>query len=428
MFQSRTPRATITVALTAFLAFSTTMVDATAEADAQQILDRVGSFHSQQDHLSVAMTMELLQKIDENSSTYSSKGFHHLTRPNLYRAETVADGARTTVISNGKDLFLTGPRSQGLYYMEPAPKTLDDIFSGDALPAGLLFTNIDMIWNILLSTDPAEMFLREGTTLSLGEGTDDHYHLHVDNGELVLRMDVPRAGDPVISRAVIDLTRATRQSLAGRIGEDAANSLDITVEAGFDLEWTFGEGAGPNEEMLVIPPGPEYTRAKTALGGLGFMNERAPAFEMIGRKGGSVTLTSATSNEEVVIPHKEGAPGVVVLQFWASWCGPCVASMPSTNELAGELKEHGVTFIAVNNGESAETISSYISNNSYNHLEFVKDERRLASQAYGVMGIPQISIVDADGIVRNVYTGFSPLMKELIREDVMKLVAEAASN
>lgn len=229
----------------------------------------------------------------------------------------------------------------------------------------------------------------------------------------------------MITEAIIDMTESARAQLANRIGEQAAARANISTMGKYKLEWVFGAEAAPDASDLAIPPDPEMTQARSTLGGLGIMSERAPAFRLIGEKARNVSLASLTSGREVSLPHgEEAAPGVSVLQFWASWCAPCIRSMPDINDLAGEFEEQGVRFFAVNFGEPKTAVEKYKEDNGYESLDFLVDERRLASEAFGVMGVPQITIVDSEGVIRHVYTGFSPLLKEIIRKDISNLVAE----
>ena len=52
---------------------------------------------------------------------------------------------------------------------------------------------------------------------------------------------------------------------------------------------------------------------------------------------------------------------VILLDFWATWCGPCVKAMPEVEAVAKKFKEKGLVFYAVNAGEDAATIKEFLS-------------------------------------------------------------------
>ena len=100
-------------------------------------------------------------------------------------------------------------------------------------------------------------------------------------------------------------------------------------------------------------------------------------------------------------PHKlsdfRGMP--VVLNFWASWCGPCKMEMPDFNEKAAEL-EGKVQFLMVNltdgSQETVETASAFIAAQGYTFPVFY-DADQEAAYVYGVRSIPTTYFIDAQG-------------------------------
>ena len=100
-------------------------------------------------------------------------------------------------------------------------------------------------------------------------------------------------------------------------------------------------------------------------------------------------------------PHKlsdfRGMP--VVLNFWASWCGPCKMEMPDFNETAKEL-EGKVQFLMVNltdgSQETVETASAFIAAQGYTFPVFYDTDQE-AAYVYGVRSIPTTYFIDAQG-------------------------------
>lgn len=101
----------------------------------------------------------------------------------------------------------------------------------------------------------------------------------------------------------------------------------------------------------------------------------------------------------------EQAGKVVLVNFWATWCGPCVREMPDIAKLYDEYTDGDeVEFILVNCGESAKTVQAFLDRNKYT-LPVAYDTSRTISSAYGVNAIPRTVIFGKDGKVVKDYTG-----------------------
>ncbi|MDO8461609.1 MAG: TlpA disulfide reductase family protein [Deltaproteobacteria bacterium] len=96
---------------------------------------------------------------------------------------------------------------------------------------------------------------------------------------------------------------------------------------------------------------------------------------------------------------------VVLLNFWATWCPPCRAEMPSLQRLQGLLGEKGFQILAVSVDEEGwPVIQSFLKVVPVSFPVFW-DERAEASEAYGVSRLPESFLIDQKGIVVRRYTG-----------------------
>jgi uncharacterized protein (TIGR03435 family) len=86
---------------------------------------------------------------------------------------------------------------------------------------------------------------------------------------------------------------------------------------------------------------------------------------------------------------------VVVLEFWATWCGPCVAAFPHLNELADKFKGQPVQFIAIT-AEDEATIRPFLSKRPI-HTWVALDTDRAMNNAYGIRSIPHTVVLGKDG-------------------------------
>lgn len=95
---------------------------------------------------------------------------------------------------------------------------------------------------------------------------------------------------------------------------------------------------------------------------------------------------------------------VVVLDFWASWCGPCLQTMPQVETVAREFAGAGVKLISVNQQEMPERIRDVLARLELKAVVAL-DREGLIGERYGAITIPLTVIIDRDGNVVRVFSG-----------------------
>jgi peroxiredoxin len=95
---------------------------------------------------------------------------------------------------------------------------------------------------------------------------------------------------------------------------------------------------------------------------------------------------------------------VVVLNFWATWCPPCVEEMPSLVELQQRLKDKGVTVLAVSLDADEGAYHKFLKDHGVN-LITVRDPDLKSSDLYGTFKYPETYIIDRSGILRRKFIG-----------------------
>ncbi len=127
----------------------------------------------------------------------------------------------------------------------------------------------------------------------------------------------------------------------------------------------------------------------------------------------SVTLKSA-DGKLVSLDSFRGKP--VLLDFWATWCPPCVKGLPQLAELYQETKDKGLVLLTVDTDEDAKNAADLLAKGGYQWPNF-HDAGEL-SDAFGVNGIPRTVLIDANGKV--VFDKIDPKDGEL-RAQIAKL-------
>lgn len=110
---------------------------------------------------------------------------------------------------------------------------------------------------------------------------------------------------------------------------------------------------------------------------------------------------SLADGSEFTLSDQQGK--IVLLNFWATWCGPCVREMPAFERLEEDCGED-VVILAVNCMEYADTVTAFIEENGYT-FPIAIDEEGIVSAKYPTQGIPYTLVIDGDGIVQNIYVG-----------------------
>lgn len=88
----------------------------------------------------------------------------------------------------------------------------------------------------------------------------------------------------------------------------------------------------------------------------------------------------------------------VVLNFWATWCAPCVLEMPALDTLAGTLNGRGVRVVAVSEDRGALTkVPTFYAEKGITQLEVFYDRKGALARKFGVDGLPTTILIDADG-------------------------------
>jgi len=114
---------------------------------------------------------------------------------------------------------------------------------------------------------------------------------------------------------------------------------------------------------------------------------------------------------------------VVLINFWASWCGPCRQEMPILERLHKRYEDAGFTVLGVN-VEGEISPAQKIVDKTKVTFPVLIDEGQLVSELYQLEAMPSTVVVDRDGVVRYVHRGYKPGDEAKYVEVVKKLIRE----
>jgi cytochrome c biogenesis protein CcmG, thiol:disulfide interchange protein DsbE len=120
----------------------------------------------------------------------------------------------------------------------------------------------------------------------------------------------------------------------------------------------------------------------------------------IGTKAPNFTVQD--SDRTVALSQFRGQ--VVVLNFWATWCPPCIEEMPSLVEMQRRMKAKGVTVLAVSVDVDEGAYRQFLKVHNVNLLT-VRDPAQKSNNLYGTIVFPETYIIDRDGVMRRKFIG-----------------------
>jgi len=128
----------------------------------------------------------------------------------------------------------------------------------------------------------------------------------------------------------------------------------------------------------------------------------------IGRAAPDFTIQD--SERSVTLSQFHGK--IVVLNFWATWCPPCVEEMPSLVQMQKKMQDKGITVLAVSVDDDADDYHKFLKDHSIDLLTVRESGQRThkgviapVSSRYGTIKVPETYIVDRNGTIRRKFIG-----------------------
>ncbi|MEL7537404.1 MAG: TlpA disulfide reductase family protein [Pseudomonadota bacterium] len=114
---------------------------------------------------------------------------------------------------------------------------------------------------------------------------------------------------------------------------------------------------------------------------------------------------------------------VVMINFWATWCGPCREEMPILDELYSRYQRAGFQLLGVNIDDEPQRAKDMIAELGVS-FPVLFDSSKEVSELYAVQAMPVSVMVDRDGVIRYVHHGYKPGYEDKYLDQIRELIRE----
>lgn len=402
----------------AYTAFSVTLAVAGAvfaQAPGDTLLDQVKQAYSEVKQYEASPEFKVVQQQGRWTNTQQAEyriafdreaGKLLIDKPDLYM-----------VVDGGK-LMLRSDSLPGHHLDTAAPSPL----TYEALLAEVPYVGRPALADVafLLAADPvaavAEMPGATAATLAPAAGSDaPRLQIGTSQGVLTLTID-PKTHLITHSELAIDTSQ---------MGAPAGSSMTVSYDINnaqrnvalddklFAFDASNSKAAGSMQDMI------NNAQAGAGNGNAGGGQQQ---HQLTGKDAPAIESSLMDGSAFKLADLKED---VVVIDFWASWCGPCRRGLPKVQEVAQWAKDQNksVKVLTVNVGETVADAKAFWKEHGFT-MPVVMDQDGKISNAYGVSGIPQ-TVVIANGKVHAVHVGFSEQLGQQLQSDIEAALAAA---
>lgn len=169
-------------------------------------------------------------------------------------------------------------------------------------------------------------------------------------------------------------------------------------------------GSSCERQPTSAPPQQKgKTRASLMPGENTLLGERVPAFVSVDPDGNEVDLSKHLGKD------------IIILDFWATWCRPCIMAMPEVHQVAEKFKDRGVVLYAVNVGEDPDTVKEFLEQTRFD-VQVVMDFDGKIQSMYQAPNLPHTIVIGRDGRLQVDHMGYWRGFGAQLAEEVGALV------
>lgn len=381
-----------------------------------KVVKAMGEFYKGLKGFSMTMSTDMNLAAATKATTIGSVFKVSFERPNKFYMNLESGKLGGKMVSDGKNVTLFSP-TVNKYIVQPAPENLAAVFNTlDYQVVGGGFSSMSLLES-MCDSDPYKQIMTDVlkveyiATEKLGEQTCDH--VRFTQRDMSWDLWMRQGAQPWIEKVSADMSKIFAQKQSA--SEELKNMKAILTCTYTNIQ----PNVGPAADLLTFkaPEGAKEVKSffdkDSTPTTHPLVNAPAPQFEI-----------ETLDGKKFDVAANKGK--VVVLDFWATWCGPCVQALPIVTDVTSSLKDKDVVFLAVNIQETPDQIKDFITKQNIK-ANIGLDQDGKVAEMYQVRGIPQTVVIGKDGNVVEVHVGFGPNMKEQLTKELSALASGTAT-
>ncbi len=192
---------------------------------------------------------------------------------------------------------------------------------------------------------------------------------------------------------------------------DSSAAADAPAEAPEETQPAPAEPETPKAKPAADQPLPKplFTKVDNSCGKAPGVGQRVKSFKL-----------ETTTGKKISPASYRGR--VVVLNFWGTWCKPCLKELPEFSRLYRRYRKHGMTLVAVATDEDATAVNEFIKSKKISAKVAIGGEG--AAGQYGSRTFPFTFVIDGGGVIRAAYDGYKPQCMGKLEADIREQLEE----
>lgn len=330
--------------------------------------------------------------------------------PNRVSAILKTTDEEMQMVADGEKLYFA-PLATA-YVEAKLPKSLDALASDVNTPFGPFPEYILSL--SLAGVDAFPAFFRTAGGMGISDGEREELpgtqRIHIRRGDgVVIDLWVQNKDEASPVRLSVDMTGMLQKMNNANIPEGFTYVLTVNFK-----RWEVG--AEVKDEMFQFKPNADAEKFDSLDALIASLSGVVDPSSLVGTPAPEFTTEGLDGKPFDLKQHRDKQ--IVVLDFWATWCGPCVQALPKIIEVTNQFADKDVAFYAVNIGEEKTRINDFLKQHNIAPSVLFDLEGEIA-RAYGANAIPQTVIIGKDGRIEAIHVGFNEieaLAKDLTTE------------